>query len=324
MIISSRIISSAGAFAIALLSLISAHQAIASPQVDFRCKVLAHPLLQANGYLLGENVYLLGEDRVGLVGYAEPAEQLPRVVSGSGMQFSNGAITFGAKGDSGYIELSDGTTFPCTRVNASVKIEPTPVSPPTPSSSGQPRSEIALALGTIVRNGPDRNAGRIEKLPDNEPVALVRETGNYFDGFQWFEIEYSEGQRGYAWGGTLCVDTEVSGILIDCRQYAGVTAQQALRGERPSSNGGQQGAAPIYGRSLFGSIIRNSPSAQAAKIDNIPEGTAVEFIGETGSFHDGWQWVRVRYGNGIEGFVWGGTVCVTQGQAPVGVHERCG
>lgn len=202
-------------------------------------------------------------------------------------------------------------------MNASA--QPVPQTPGT--NAGQGPEQLALALGTIVRGGPDTSAGRIEKLPVNEPVTLMRETGVYFDGFQWFEIEYSEGQRGFAWGGTLCVDTEMSGILIDCRRYAGMTAQQALTGG-PSQQGGGTASA-IYGRSLFGSIIRNGPSAQARQIDSIPQGTTVEFIGETGSFFDGWQWVRVRYGNGIEGFVWGGTVCVTQGAAPTGVHETC-
>jgi hypothetical protein len=309
----------AGLFALTAFSATLTETAKASPQPDFQCKVLPHPLLQGDGFLLGENIYFMGDDRVGLVGFADLPEQLPRVVSGSGEQFSNGAITFGAKGDEGFLELRDGTVFPCSAVNASA--QSVPQTPQT--NGGQGAQELALALGTIVRGGPDRTAARIEKLPDNEPVTLMRETGVYFDGFQWFEIEYSEGQRGFAWGGTLCVDTEMSGILIDCRRYAGVTARQALTGEG-SSQGGSEPVSTIYGRSLFGSIIRNSPSAQGRKIDSIPQGTAVEFIGETGSFFDGWQWVRVRYGNGIEGFVWGGTVCVTQGSAPVGVHQTCG
>lgn len=289
----------------------------ASPVPDFTCNVQPHPLLQANGYLLGSNIYMMG-DRVGLVGYADLPEQLPQVVSGSGMQFSNGQITFSAKGDNGLLELVDGTRFPCSRYVEQV------TQPVSPSAGGL--NELALALDTIVRNAPNAAAGRIEKLPLNEPVMLVRETGAYYQDFQWYEIEYSEGQRGFAWGGTLCADTELSGILIDCRRFAGVTARQRLTGAAPTTP--QQPAAPsgggqIFGQSLFGSKIRSQPDPNARQVASIAQGTAIEIVQETGAFFDGWQWVLIRYGNGNQGYVWGGTICVTQGRAPSGVHASC-
>ncbi len=292
----------------------------ASPVPDFTCKVLPHPLLQADGYLLGENVYMMGGS-VGLVGYADLSEQLPQVVSGSGMQFSNGQITFSAKGGSGVLELADGTQFPCTAYVETAGQQG------APAPSGGTSGEVALALDTIVRSGPDAAAQRIEKLSPNEPVALLRETGIYLDGYQWFEIEYSEGRRGFAWGGTLCADTEIAGILIDCNRFAGVTARQQRTGAVPSKmqNGQQVGqqAGQITGRSLFGSKVRNAPDPNARQIASIAEGTPIRIVQETGSFFDGWQWVRISYGNGNEGYVWGGTICVTAGPAPAGVHDNC-
>lgn len=306
------------AAALALASAcLSATSALASPVPDFTCNVSPHPLLQRDGYLLGSNIYMMG-DRVGLVGYADLPEQLPQVVSGSGMQFSNGQITFGAKGDSGFLELADGTQFPCSRY---VEQASRPVVP----SSGN-LNELGLALDTIVRSGPDVAATRIEKLPLNEPVMLLRETGAYYQDYQWYEIEYSEGSRGFAWGGTLCVDTELSGILIDCRRFVGLTAQQRLSGVPPTTP--QQPAtssagARIFGQSLFGSKIRSQPDPNARQVASLSQGTAIEIVQETGAFFDGWQWVLIRYGNGNQGYVWGGTICVTQGRAPTGVHAGC-
>ena len=43
---------------------------------------------------------------------------------------------------------------------------------------------------------------------------------------------------------------------------------------------------------------------------------------QIGVFFDGWQWIRVRNG-GLEGYAWGGTVCITDGTEITGVHERC-
>ncbi len=106
-----------------------------------------------------------------------------------------------------FLQMDDGALFPC---KATVS-----------SNGGNALNEPAIALGTIVRQQPDASAVRIERLPENEPVRLVAEAGNYLNDYQWFEIEYGEGRRGFAWGGTLCVDSELAGVLIDCRVHAG-------------------------------------------------------------------------------------------------------
>ena len=46
----------------------------ASPVPDFTCDVKPHPLLNADGYLLGQGIYLMGDESVGLVGYSEPSQ----------------------------------------------------------------------------------------------------------------------------------------------------------------------------------------------------------------------------------------------------------
>ncbi|WP_075997509.1 SH3 domain-containing protein [Salaquimonas pukyongi] len=180
----------------------------ASPVADFTCKVLAHPALQRDGYLLGENIYFLGE-RVGLVGYAEPAEQLPQVVSGSGMQFSNGTITFAAKGNEGFLQLNDGTTFPCV-ANASASAG---------SGDGAGAYRIARSLfGSIVRDGDSPSARELDRIPLGDPIEIISETGSFYDGWQWIRIRYSEGLEGYVWGGTICTTggPAITGVHASC------------------------------------------------------------------------------------------------------------
>lgn len=181
--------------------------AAASPVADFTCEVRSHPALQRDGYLLGQNIYMMG-DRVGLVGYAEPSEQLPQVVSGSGMQFSNGIITFGAKGDEGFLELNDGTTFPC-------------IAAASASSSGGAATMSRMGrsvFGSIIRDADSPSARELDRIPQGEPIEIISETGSFHDGWQWVRIRYSEGLEGYVWGGTICTTDgpEISGVHTSC------------------------------------------------------------------------------------------------------------
>ena len=183
--------------------------AAASPVADFTCKVQPHPALQRDGYLLGENIYMMG-DRVGLVGYAEPSEQLPQVVSGSGMQFSNGTITFGAKGNEGFLEINDGTTFPCVAASAD-----------TGSGTGVGAIPVRMGrsvFGSIIREADSPSARELDRIPQGEPIEIISETGSFHDGWQWVRIRYSEGLEGYVWGGTICTTDgpEISGIHTSC------------------------------------------------------------------------------------------------------------
>ncbi len=269
----------------------------ASPQPVYHCEVKPLPQLQRDGYTMGESIYILNDDMVGLEAYPEASGQLPRVKSGSGERFSNGSITFAAKGDEGFLELEDGTTFPCRSVRSLI------LAP-------------AISLGSVARDAPSRDGRKIESLQKGEPVSLLGEAGNYINDFQWFKVRYSDGIEAYIWGGTLCVDTELAGILIDCKRYAGKVAdnsQSAILGEE----------AIVTAKSLFGSKVRQDADSQAKQVASLTEGAPIEIIAETGSFFDGWQWVKIRSTGGIEGFVWGGTICITDGKSIQGVHASC-
>jgi hypothetical protein len=190
--------------AISAVFIVVANKAEASPQPDFTCKVLAHPALQADGYLLGENIYLMGDETVGLTGYADISDQLKRVPSGSGMKFSNGTITFHAKGEEGFLELSDGTMFPCQGVKT--------------VANGTARLGQSL-FGSIIRAADDPTTRRLDSIPAGEPIEIISETGSFHDGWQWVKIRYSEGLEGYVWGGTICTPDgpEIIGVHLGCQ-----------------------------------------------------------------------------------------------------------
>lgn len=271
--------------------------ALASPLPSFECNVSPHPALKRNGYDVGQFIYY-GDAFVAFTAYPSNAlDKLPRVVSGSGEQFSDGKLTFHSKGDQAILSVENGPVFKCQSQASQVLAQVT---------------SQATSLETIVRSGPSVNASRIEKLPLNEPLELIGQSGKYYQDFQWFKIRYGEGQEGYAWGGTLCVETELSGILIGCARFL-----QSIQNNTPQSSG----KAYAIGQSLFGSKVRAQPSASARQMFSITQGTPIQVLQETGSFFDGWQWVKISSANDI-GFVWGGTICTSDRQL-TGVHFGC-
>lgn len=102
----------AGLLALTALSFALTKTANASPQPDFQCQVQPHPLLQGDGYVLGENIYFMGDDRVGLVGYADLPEQLPRIVSGSVNSFPTERLPLAQRAMKAFWNSVTGQSFP--------------------------------------------------------------------------------------------------------------------------------------------------------------------------------------------------------------------
>lgn len=74
-----------------------------------------------------------------------------------------------------------------------------------------------FSLGGNVRAGPGMDFASTDSLPLGEPVSLVSRTGIQMDGFEWFEIEYSEGLRGFQWGGIMCSNAlHIVGLYDPC------------------------------------------------------------------------------------------------------------
>ena len=177
--------------------LLFCHAATASPFPNFTCDVTDHPALARDGYLLGSRIYYGGEF-VGLIGYPEENEKLPRVPSASGEKYSNGKITFHSKGKEGVLSIEgEDTSFPCVSTAA--------------MATGQ------SVFGSIIRDKPDVSGKEITRLPKGELIEFTGETGSFHDGWQWVKVRFWEGQEGYVWGGTVCSkEVEISGVHFGC------------------------------------------------------------------------------------------------------------
>lgn len=84
----------------------------------------------------------------------------------------------------------------------------------------QPNSNVnisGLSLGGVVRSGPGMNYGKIGSTFGKTPVTIVRNTGQYMNGYAWFEIIGQSGRTGYQWGGIMCSPHQyVVGIYERC------------------------------------------------------------------------------------------------------------
>ena len=71
--------------------------------------------------------------------------------------------------------------------------------------------------GGRLRAGPGTDFAIAGALEAGTPVTIVENVGNEFRGFDWFEIEYGDGQRAFTWGGILCSDGEkADGVFEVC------------------------------------------------------------------------------------------------------------
>lgn len=97
----------------------------------------------------------------------------------------------------------------------------TPTSSTSSEASGEADSYVSnmgnFALGGNVRSGPSIQNEKVDSLAYGEPIAIVSRTDVQFDGYEWFEIEYSEDLRGYMWGGIMCSNAlHIIGLYESC------------------------------------------------------------------------------------------------------------
>jgi hypothetical protein len=75
----------------------------------------------------------------------------------------------------------------------------------------------AASLGGNVRSGPGIGFARTGSLAYGAPLTILTATGVIFDGYDWFEIEDADGQRGFHWGGIMCsFDPDLPGVFSTC------------------------------------------------------------------------------------------------------------
>lgn len=196
-------------FAGFILNGIAFGSANASPPPDFTCAIPAGTILQRDGYSLGDVLHVY-DDKLALETYGDLEDQLPLSDSHGAIDyFSKGDIRVAVMPDSAQIELSDGQIFLCEKFTDGT-IESEVVSLAANGAYG-------TSYGSVVRSAPSLGENKIDRLPEQEPIYLLRNVGNTYDGYDWFEVEYSEGLKGFVWGGTLCSqDKFVKGVANQC------------------------------------------------------------------------------------------------------------
>ncbi len=73
------------------------------------------------------------------------------------------------------------------------------------------------SLGGIVRGAPSMQAPKVASLQEGEPILLLARE-NTMDGYDWFRIRYHGGRTGFQWGGIMCAEAPLRGILERCRR----------------------------------------------------------------------------------------------------------
>jgi hypothetical protein len=72
-----------------------------------------------------------------------------------------------------------------------------------------------LSLGGIVRAAPTQESPKIASLGEGDDIMILNRERNW-DGYSWFKIRF-HGRTGYQWGGIMCSQNPIRGILEQCR-----------------------------------------------------------------------------------------------------------
>ena len=176
-------------------------------------------------------------------------------------------------------------------------------------------SMFGVSMGSTIRSGPDIGQPKIGKFNPGRPVTINANTKIFYEKYVWFEVLLGKNQLGYIWGGTLCLPLETVDGSAECPKEYGGRIETMTKTASSSSEG-------IPGQSTLGTRIRKNPDQNSPIIGGLPVGAPLHVIGETGSFFDTFQWVKVRTSNNVEGYAWGGSIC-TSGKEVVGVHYPC-
>jgi hypothetical protein len=76
------------------------------------------------------------------------------------------------------------------------------------------------SLGGKVRGGPGLNFRQTGSLGEFNRITILRATGVIMGEYEWFEIRYGGGRRGFQWGGILCLDYPYQGAYYCERRGA--------------------------------------------------------------------------------------------------------
>lgn len=238
----------------------------------------------------------------------------PTILTATGRGgFSNdqAAISFNGDGRNPIINLG-GVEYRCEVA--------TGAPPPVPDNAGSGnglKSKLynlvnvqGQSLGGKLRVGPGVNYGQAGSLGEGTFITIVSNSGVRFDGYDWFEVDAGNGQRGFQWGGIMCSNgQQIAGIFQQCRN------RQVEQPQETSS-------LTVPGLSLGGKL-RSGPGTNHAQVGSLQEGIRITILRNTGVRFNGYDWFEIAAGNGQRGFQWGGIMC-SNGQAIAGIFQQCG
>ncbi|MEP2981491.1 MAG: SH3 domain-containing protein [Lentilitoribacter sp.] len=110
-----------------------------------------------------------------------------------------------------------------------------------------------------------------------------------------------------------------SGLLINC-EFASQSNDQPAEIINSESYGLSDGVA-------YESIIREQPSPNGRRLQKLGQYEEIYIVENMGNNYQGFDWFKVEYNRGRNGFVseayaWGGTICAAGGPIP-GIMQQC-
>lgn len=110
-----------------------------------------------------------------------------------------------------------------------------------------------------------------------------------------------------------------SGLLINC-EFASQSNDQQAEIINSESYGLSDGVA-------YESIIREQPSPNGRRLQKLGQYEEIYIVENMGNNYQGFDWFKVEYNRGRNGFVseayaWGGTICAAGGPIP-GIMQQC-
>jgi hypothetical protein len=89
--------------------------------------------------------------------------------------------------------------------------------PASPDGGGQASLPMyGRSLGGIMRGKPDMGAKKVASLKQGDRIEILADSGVGMNGYQWFKIRV-KGKTGYQWGGIMCADANLAGVLQRCQ-----------------------------------------------------------------------------------------------------------
>ncbi|MEO0497247.1 MAG: SH3 domain-containing protein [Pseudomonadota bacterium] len=75
------------------------------------------------------------------------------------------------------------------------------------------------------------------------------------------------------------------------------------------SNSSSVSMVSAVGNFSLGGIVRSGPGTNFDRLDSLPFAESISITERTGVVMDGYEWFKIEYSEGLEGYQWGGIMC---------------